>query len=119
MALIKVNRDNFENEVINSGKPVIVDFWAEWCGPCKILGPTFEKLSSEYESKMTFGKLNVDENQDVSAKFSVQGIPSMIVFNKGEEVGRIVGALPESLLKEKIDEILLKERAAIAVDDLK
>ncbi len=106
MALLKINSDNFENEVTNSEKPVIIDFWAEWCGPCRILGPTFEKLSGEYESKMTFGKLNVDENQDVSAKHSVQGIPSMIVFNKGAEVGRIVGALPESLLKEKIDEIL-------------
>lgn len=105
MTLLKVNRENFEKEVINSEKPVILDFWAEWCGPCKILGPTFEKLSGEYEN-MTFGKLNVDENQEVSAKYFVQGIPSMIVFNKGIEVGRIVGALPESFLKEKIDEIL-------------
>ncbi|NOQ55815.1 MAG: thioredoxin [Nanohaloarchaea archaeon] len=106
MALIKINKDNFEDDVIKNEKPVIIDFWAEWCGPCKILGPTFEKLSGEYEDKMTFGKLNVDENQDISAKFSVQGIPSMIVFNRGIEVGRIVGALPESLLREKIDEII-------------
>ncbi|MBW6462542.1 MAG: thioredoxin [DPANN group archaeon] len=106
MALIKINRDNFENEVINSDKPVIIDFWAEWCGPCRILGPTFEKLAGVYANTLKFGKLNVDENQNISGKYSVQGIPSMLVFNKGVEVGRIVGALPESLLKEKIDEIL-------------
>ncbi|MEA2003887.1 MAG: thioredoxin [archaeon] len=101
-----VNKENFEEEVLNSDKPVIVDFWAEWCGPCKILGPIFEKISEEYEGKLKFAKMDVDGNQEIAGKFSIQGIPSMIIFNKGKEAERLVGALPETLLKEKIDNAL-------------
>ena len=104
--VLKIDNENFEKEVLRSDTPVIVDFWAEWCGPCKILGPTFEKISEEYKGKLKFVKMNVDDNQDIAGKFSIQGIPSMLIFNKGEEAERLVGALPETLLKEKIDSAL-------------
>lgn len=104
--VLKIDSENFEKEVLKSDTPVIVDFWAEWCGPCKILGPIFEKISEEYDGRLKFAKMNVEENQDIAGKFSIQGIPSMIIFNKGEEAERLVGALPETLLKEKIDTAL-------------
>ena len=104
--VLKIDNENFEKEVLRSDIPVIVDFWAEWCGPCKILGPIFEKISEEYEGKLKFVKMNIDNNQDIAGKFSIQGIPSMLIFNKGEEAERLVGALPETLLKEKIDNAL-------------
>ena len=85
---------------ISKGK-VIVDFWAEWCGPCKMIAPIFEELSGEIKD-VKFGKLNVDENEDVAAKYGVRGIPTMVLYEDGEEVGRIVGFMPKTSLKGKI-----------------
>ena len=103
-----ISKDDFEKEVVKNNLPVLVDFWAPWCGPCRIVGPVLEKISSEYASKLKFSKLNVDDNQEIAAKFDVRGIPCMIVFKNGQEVDRIIGAYPEAALRQKIDLILAK-----------
>jgi len=104
--MLEVNEQNFEEEVTKSDKPVIVDFWAAWCGPCKMLGPVFEKVSQDMP-EVKFAKLNVDENKDLQQKNAVMGIPCMIIFKNGEEVERIVGFQPEEKLKESIKNILV------------
>jgi thioredoxin 1 len=98
----QVNQANFEDEVLKSEKPVVVDFWAEWCGPCRMLGPIFEKVGAEMADSATFVKLNVDENQDLTQQFDVRGIPAMLIFKDGKEVERLTGALDESTLKAKV-----------------
>ena len=102
---IDVKDDTFENEVLKSDKPVIVDFWAEWCGPCKVLGPRFSELSKEM-TDIKFCKVNVDENQETAGKYGIRSIPTMLLFKKGEVIGNIVGALPKDQLKQKIEEII-------------
>jgi thioredoxin 1 len=106
MSVTHINSQNYEQEVENSETPVIIDFWAEWCGPCQMLGPVFEELSSDYDGKLKFVKANTEENTELAGKFSVQGIPCLIVVKKGEEVDRIVGFAPAPVLKQKIDSIL-------------
>ena len=104
--VLTLTEQTFEKE-INGSIPIVVDFWAEWCGPCKRLGPTFEALAPTYEGKLKFGKLNVEQNQTLGPKYSVMAIPCMILFKNGKEVSRIVGALPPDSLKKKIDEMLV------------
>lgn len=106
--MLDITKDTFEKEVLKNSLPVLVDFWAPWCGPCRIVGPVLEKLSNEYLNKMKFAKLNVDDNQEIAAKHDVRGIPCMIVFSKGKEADRIIGAFPEDALRKKIDLILAK-----------
>jgi thioredoxin 1 len=98
---IVLNDANFD-ETINSDKPVLVDFWAEWCGPCKMIGPVVEELAGDYEGKAVVGKLNVDENPNVTARFGIRSIPTLLVFKGGQIVDKQVGAVPKSVLAQKL-----------------
>jgi thioredoxin 1 len=98
---IEINDANFD-QIISSDKPVLVDFWAEWCGPCKMIGPVVEELAGDYEGKAVVGKLNVDENPTVTARFGVRSIPTLLVFKGGQIVDKQVGAVPKSVLAQKL-----------------
>jgi thioredoxin 1 len=96
---------NFEELVIKSGKPVIVDLWAEWCGPCRMLTPIVEEMAKEYEGRAVIGKLNVDDNPEVTAKYGVRNIPTLLFFKGGEVADKQVGAVPKSALVGKLEKL--------------
>ena len=99
---LEITDSNF-NDVISKNKTVLVDFWAEWCGPCRMIGPVIEELANEYEGKAIIGKLDVDSNQESSVKYGVRSIPTILTFKDGEIVDRQVGAVPKEILKNVID----------------
>lgn len=102
--VINTSDADFEKDVLKSSQPVLVDFWAEWCGPCKMIGPIVEEIAKDYQGKLSVVKVNVDDNNETPAKYGVRGIPSLLIFKDGNVVGTKVGALSKSQLAAFIDE---------------
>ena len=93
---------NFQTEVLNSDKLTVIDFWAEWCGPCRAIGPVIDELSKEYAGKVNVGKVNVDENPQTSARFGIQSIPTLLIFKNGQLVDQLQGALPRPIIEARL-----------------
>ena len=106
MAALHVTDATFEEEVIKSDIPVLIDCWAEWCAPCRMVGPTIEKLADEYAGKFKIAKLDVDSNRETSMKYSITSIPTMLIFKNGKVVDGLIGAHPEANIREKLDQHL-------------
>jgi thioredoxin 1 len=106
MATVKVTDANFKSEVVGSSGPVVVDFWAEWCGPCKVIGPALEEIAKEMQGKVTIAKLNVDENPGVAGSYGIRSIPTLMLFKNGKMASSKVGAAPKSELKKWITEAI-------------
>lgn len=104
--IITVTAQNFDAEVVKSAQPVLVDFWAEWCGPCKMLIPVLDELANEYEGRARIAKVNIDESQDLAIQFGIQSIPTLLLFKNGQVVGQSVGAKPKGALKQVLDAAL-------------
>jgi thioredoxin 1 len=102
MEAIEITDSNFQ-EVLSTDKPVLVDFWAEWCGPCKMIGPVVKELAADYDGKAVIGKVNVDENPTTAAQFGIRSIPTLLVFKGGEIVDKQIGAVPKAVLAGKLD----------------
>mgnify|MGYP001123935041 FL=1 len=105
--VLELTVSSWEKEVLNSKGIVMVDFWAPWCGPCRIIAPTIEELASEYEGKIKIGKLNTDENPEIATRYRIMGIPTIMFFKDGQKIDQIVGVVPKSTLKSKIDMLLI------------
>jgi thioredoxin 1 len=106
MSTVKITDSSFESDVLKAGGPVLVDFWAEWCGPCKAIAPTLEDLAKEMNGKLTVAKLNIDENPATPNKYRVQGIPTLMLFKGGQVAATKVGSLPKSKLVEWVNSVI-------------
>ena len=104
--LVEFTDDNFDAEVLKSDLPVLVDFWAEWCGPCKMISPIVEEIASDYNGKVKVGKVNIDFNQQGAMPYGIRGIPALLVLNSGAVANQIVGAVPKNHITEILDEVI-------------
>lgn len=104
--VINVSQEDFEAEVLTAPVPVVVDFWAAWCGPCRMMAPVLEQVADEYQGRIKFVKLNVDENQELATQYGIMSIPTLVVFRDGEEIGRLVGYMPKEKLIESLNALL-------------
>ena len=104
--IVHVSDNSFADDVINSSEPVLLDFWAEWCGPCKAIAPVLEELSAEFAGKLKIVKVNVDESPDLAQQFGIRSIPTLLVFKGGTIAGQMVGAMPKGTLKAKLEALL-------------
>lgn len=100
---IAVTDATFDNEVLKSNEPVLVDFWAEWCGPCRMIAPAVEEIASEYDGKAKVAKVDVDNNPEISIKYNIRSIPTLLIFKNGEIVDQIIGAVPKTHLKKQLE----------------
>lgn len=103
---LEINESNFEEQVMKSDKPVMLDFWAEWCGPCRMIAPIVEEMSEEYKDKAVIGKVDVDSNPGISSKFGIRNIPTVLFVKNGEVADKQVGAVPKNVLTGKLDSLL-------------
>ncbi len=103
---VEISDQNFEEQVLGSQQPVLVDFWAEWCGPCHVVAPIIEEVAAEYKDKIVVGKLNVDHNPGIAARYGIRGIPTMLLFKDGEVNNQIVGAVPKTHIVDMVDSVL-------------
>ncbi len=103
---IEVTDDTFDEEVVKSESPVLVDFWADWCAPCKMIAPLVEELADEFDGRVKFAKLDVDSNPQTATTYGIRGIPTLLIFNGGQPVDQVVGAVPKSVLKKRLEEAM-------------
>ncbi len=104
--LLTVTVDNFETEVLRAEQPVLVDFWAPWCGPCRVISPIVEEMADEYEGQLTVGKLNVDDHPAIAQKYHITGIPALLLFKDGAVADTVVGAVPKNVLQKHVEDVV-------------